>query len=440
MMVFVYFIVMFIYNVKLTLLLIAFLPPMILLTLIATPKYKNYARQVFYANAAAESMLVETIGGAETVKAMGIERSMRVKWEKKYAKALDIRYRQEMFTSIVGGVSELLRAASTIVLLWVGSKMVLTQQLSIGQLMAFNALIGSAMGPILGVVGVWDELHEALVSMERLGDVLDIEPEQKPSDMPSRVLLPNFKGNIRLENVYFRYGGPETNYVLENIDLEIQGGSTIALVGHSGSGKTTLAKLLVGFYKPTEGKITVDDYDMNMLDLELYRSQIGYVMQTNLLFSGTISENIAIGDPNPDPRRITEAAKLADAHAFISNMPLGYEQSVGERGTGLSGGQIQRICIARAIYYEPRFLILDEATSALDAESENNIQMSMREILKDRTAVIIAHRLSTIMSADRILVLYDGAIVEKGTHQQLVEGRGMYYHLVQRQISSGQDN
>lgn len=435
MMVFVYFIVMFIYNVKLTLLLIAFLPPIILLTVLATPKYKNYARKVFYADAAAESMLVETIGGAETVKGMGIERSMRLKWEKNYAKALDLRYRQEMFTSFVEGGSELLKGASTIILLWVGSKMVLNQQLSIGQLMAFNALIGSAMGPVLGLVKVWDELHEALVSMERLGDVLDIEPEQKPADMPSRVLLPDFKGKIDIENVYFRYGGPETNYVLENINLNIEAGSTVALVGHSGSGKTTLAKLLVGFYKQTEGRITIDGYDMGMLDLEYYRSQIGYVMQSNLLFSGTIAENIAIGDPNPDPRRITEVAKLADAHAFISNMPLGYEQFVGERGAGLSGGQIQRLCIARSLYYDPRFLILDEATSALDTESESHIQTNMRKILKNRTAVIIAHRLSTIMNADRILVLYDGAIVEDGTHQELIDRRGMYYHLVQRQIS-----
>jgi ATP-binding cassette subfamily B protein len=440
MMIFVYFIAMFIYNVKLTLLLIAFLPPIILLTVLVTPKYKKYARQVFYADAAAESMLVETIGGAETVKGMGIERSMRLKWERNYAKALDLRYRQELFTSLVEGGSELLKAASTIVLLWIGSKMVLSQQLSIGQLMAFNALIGSAMGPILGLVRVWDELHEALVSMERLGDVLEIEPEQKPADTPSRVLLPDFKGNIKIENVYFRYGGPETNYVLENINLNIEAGTTVALVGYSGSGKSTLAKLLVGFYKQTEGRITIDGYDMNMLDLEYYRSQIGYVMQSNLLFSGTISENIAIGDSNPDPRRVAEVAKLADAHAFISNMPLGYEQFVGERGSGLSGGQIQRICIARALYYDPRFLILDEATSALDTESENHIQMNMRKILKDRTAVIIAHRLSTIMNANRILVLYDGAIVEEGTHQELLDRQGVYFHLVQRQISGSGDN
>ena len=224
---------------------------------------------------------------------------------------------------------------------------------------------------------------------------------------------------------------------MENINLDIQADSTVAIVGHSGSGKTTLAKMLVGFYPPSEGKIYVDGYDINMLDIEYYRTHVGYVMQSNLLFSGTVSENIAIGDPNPDPRQVAEAARLADAHGFVSNLPLGYEQVVGERGIGLSGGQIQRICIARALYRDSKLLIFDEATSALDTESESHIQMNMQTILKGRTAIIIAHRLSTVMHADRILVLYDGAIVEEGSHQELLERKGMYFHLVQRQISSG---
>ncbi len=435
MMVFIYFIVMFIYNVKLTLLLIAFLPPIIIVTLIASPRYRDYARRTFYAETDAESLLMETLGAAETVKGMGIERTMRLKWEKKYAKTLDLRYRTEIFTSLIETVTEGLKAACTLILLWIGSNLVISQDLTIGQLMAFNGLIGSVMGPVLGLVKIWDELQETLVAVERLGDVLELEPEQKPEDIASRIILPSLKGDMRFEGVYFRYS-KESPYILKNINMEIKAGSTVAFVGHSGSGKTTLAKLLVGFYKPDEGKMYVDSYDMDALDMEYYRGNIGYVMQSNLLFSGTISENISMGDPNPDARRITEVAKLADAHGFISNMSLGYEQTVGERGTGLSGGQIQRICIARALYHNPGFLIFDEATSALDSESESHIQMSMRQILEGRTAVLIAHRLSTIMHADNIFVLYEGEIVEEGTHQELLEKKGMYFNLVKKQMSA----
>jgi ATP-binding cassette subfamily B protein len=224
--------------------------------------------------------------------------------------------------------------------------------------------------------------------------------------------------------------------VLENVNFEIKSGEMVAIVGRSGSGKTTLAKLLVGFYAPTEGRITVDGYDMSMIDQSSFRAQIGYVMQTNLVFSGSIAENIACGDQSPDRRRIEEAAKMADAHAFIAKMPLGYEQLIGERGVGLSGGQIQRLCIARALYHDPRLIVFDEATSSLDTQSESNILANMQDILQGRTAVIIAHRLSTIVRADKILVLYDGAIVEQGRHDELVARKGMYYELVQKQLSS----
>ena len=181
----------------------------------------------------------------------------------------------------------------------------LARELTIGQLIAFNALMGSVLAPLMGLVGLWSLLNDAAVAMERLGDVLDLEPEQKPEDMASRVVLPELQGDIRLDGVYFRYGGNETSYVLENISLDIKPGELIAIVGRSGSGKTTLAKLLVGFYPPTEGKLTVDGYDMNVIDKEYYRAQVGYVMQTNLLFSGTIAENIASGDdqPRPPPHR-----------------------------------------------------------------------------------------------------------------------------------------
>jgi ATP-binding cassette subfamily B protein len=435
-MVFIYFTVMFLYNVKLTLLLIAFVVPILALTVLVTPKVKAYARESFAAGTDAKSFLMEALGGVETIKGMGIERPVRLKWEKKYAKALEVAFRSQSFGIRVGLAGQLINAATTIAILWAGANLVLARELSIGQLIAFNALMGSVLAPLMGLVGLWSQLNDAGVAMERLGDVLDIEPEQRPEDLASRVALPDLQGDVRLEGVYFRYGGDESSYVLENISLEIKPGELIAIVGRSGSGKTTLAKMLVGFYPPTEGKLTVDGYDMSVIDMEYYRAQVGYVMQTNLLFSGTIAENIASGVESPDRRRIEEVAKRADAHAFISKMPLGYEQVVGERGMGLSGGQIQRLCIARALYHDPRLLVFDEATSALDTQSESNIIANMHDILKGRTAVIIAHRLSTIMRADKILVLYEGKIVEQGRHEELVERRGMYYELVQKQLSA----
>ncbi|MGE5469707.1 MAG: peptidase domain-containing ABC transporter [Bacteroidota bacterium] len=435
-MVFIYFTIMFFYNVKMTLLLIGFIIPIVALTVLATPKIKHYAREVFTAATEAKSFLMETLGGVETIKGMGSERPVRLKWEKKYAKALEMQYKAQVFHIQIGLASQLLNAATTIAILWMGASLVLAHELSIGQLIAFNALMGSVLAPLMGLVGLWNLLNDAGVAMERLGDVLDMEPEQKPGDLASRIVLPDLQGDIRLEGVYFRYGDSDTPYVLENINLAIKPGELVAIVGRSGSGKTTLAKLLVGFYAPGEGKITVDGYDMEQIDKTYYRAQVGYVMQSNLLFSGTIAENIASGDDNPERRRIEEVAKLADAHGFISKLPLRYEQIVGERGMGLSGGQIQRLCIARALYHDPHLLVFDEATSALDTQSEGNIIGNMQDILKGRTAVIIAHRLSTIMRADKILVLYEGAIVEQGRHDELVARKGMYYQLVQKQLGT----
>jgi ATP-binding cassette, subfamily B, bacterial HlyB/CyaB len=435
-MIFIYFTIMFLYNVKMTVILIVFVIPIMVLTAVATPRIKNYAREVFSAATDAKSFLMEALGGVETIKGMGIERPVRIKWEKKYAKSLEVQYKAQSFNIAVGLGSQLLNTATTIAILWVGANMVLTHEMTIGQLIAFNAFMGSVLSPLMGLIGLWSLLNDAGVAMERLGDVLDMEPEQKPGELASRVMLPDLQGEISLNGVYFKYSESDADYVLENISFDIKPGELVAIVGRSGSGKTTLAKLLVGFYAPTEGKMVVDGYDLSVIDKGYYRAQIGYVMQSNLLFSGTIAENIASGDEAPDRRRIEEVAKMADAHPFIVKLPLGYEQIVGERGVGLSGGQIQRLCIARALYHDPRLLVFDEATSALDTQSESNILGNMQEILKGRTAVIIAHRLSTIMRADKILVLYEGGIVEQGKHDELIARRGMYYQLVQKQLSA----
>ena len=437
-MVFVYLTVMFLYSVKLTLILLALVVPIVILTVAITPRMKDYSRKVFEASTDAEATLMETITAAESIKGMGIERPARLKWEHKYAEALNVQYNAQGFHLKVGVASQLLNVVATTSVLYVGATMVIGQEISVGQLIAFNMLATSVMTPLLGLVGLWDELHAAGVAIERLSDVLDIEEEQTNAQMHNRYVLPELAGDIRFENVFFRYGDQDDPYVLKNVSFDIRAGEMVAIVGQSGSGKSTLAKMLVGFYPPEEGKIYVDGYALDQVEIHSYRDKIGYVMQSNLLLQGTIAENIALGQSadDIDYPAVVAAATLADAHRFISDLPRGYEHKVGERGVGLSGGQIQRICIARALYRDPALLIFDEATSALDTQSEQNILGSMDGILGGRTALVIAHRMSTILKADRILVLYDGEVVESGTHEELLAGGGMYRQLVASQLSS----
>ncbi len=438
MMVVVYLTVMLLYSVQLTLILMAFIVPLVIVVVLITPKMKDYSRKVFETSTDAESVLMEALSQAESVKGMGIERPVRLKWENRYIKALNVQYEAAGFQERIGLVSQLLNIGGTVAVLFFGASMVMEQDLSIGQLIAFNMLAASVMGPLMALVGVWDEFHSSLVAMERLGDVLDVEPEQSPADLNNQVVIPDLEGHFQLENVYFRYGEANEPYILQNISLDIPAGQMVALVGLSGSGKSTLAKLLMGFYPINEGRILVDGYDLQTVEKQCFRAQVGYVMQSNMLFQGTIEENIAVGDDDPDRRRIIEVAQLADAHDFISAMPMGYQQRVGERGVGLSGGQVQRICIARALYKNPKVLILDEATSSLDAQSEGNVLSNMDGILEGRTTLVIAHRLSTVMKADQILVLYNGSIVEQGTHESLLQKGGMYQQLVNKQITSDQ--
>jgi ABC-type bacteriocin/lantibiotic exporter with double-glycine peptidase domain len=242
------------------------------------------------------------------------------------------------------------------------------------------------------------------------------------------------EGHLRFENVTFRYQSDIDRNVLENLNFEVQPGQMVALVGRSGSGKSTLAKLLLNLYAPTEGKIFIDGYDIIHVSTQSLRQQIGVVDQDTFLFSGRIGENIAVTHPDADISRIIQAATLAGAHSFIQELPMGYDSQIGEGGGLLSGGQRQRIAIARALMGKPRLLIFDEATSALDTESESIIQNNLSAIRRDRTTLVIAHRLSTVRQADLILVLDRGAIVEQGSHEELMKQKGLYYYLNQQQL------
>jgi len=332
----------------------------------------------------------------------------------------------------IGSVSGALNTLSSTSLLYFGSRYVISGDLSVGQLMAFNVLVGGVMAPIMRVLSLWDRVQEITIAVERLTDVLDTDLEQ-PAEGNYRT-MPPLRGHIKLENMSFTYGRGEKN-VLSNISLEIFPGQMIALVGRSGSGKTTLAKLMMGMYRPTEGKIIVDGVDLEGADLRSYRGQLGVVMQDAVLFSGTIAENIAMQDEHPDMERVIAAARLAAAHDFVTALSRGYETVLGERGSSLSGGQRQRISIARALYGNPRLIVMDEATSALDTESEKAIQGNMSTILADRTSVVIAHRLSTVQDADLIVVLDQGVILEQGTHRSLMDQKGLYFYLNTQQLA-----
>lgn len=426
------------YNWRLTLVVLSLLPPIIILTLIASPFLRQISREIFTESAQQNSSLVEMITGISTVKSTATEEEMRWRWEEQLTSLINARFRGQKLANslqIMGGTIQLL--GSTI-LLWYGASLVIQDQLTIGQFVAFNMMIGKVINPALSVVNLWDEFQEILVSVERLDDVFSVIPEENPQQ--PMLILPQIKGTIHFDNVSFRYTQDDERNTLQNLSFKAQPGQTIALVGRSGSGKTTLFKLLQGFYHPERGKITIDGHDIRHISPHSLRNQLGVVPQECFLFSGTILENISLykdsqNDPAKHLEEVIEVSQLAEAHGFIQDMPLGYQTPVGERGSSLSGGQRQRIAIARALLGNPRILLLDEATSSLDTESEYRFQQNLARISQERTTFIIAHRLSTVRNADLILVLDRGILVEEGNHEQLMEKRGLYFHLAQQQLN-----
>jgi ATP-binding cassette subfamily B protein len=333
-------------------------------------------------------------------------------------------------------MGEFIMTLSSTFILWYWAHKVIQGAISVGELMAFMALTGSVISPINRIVTVWDDIQQTLVSVDRLNDILTATPEfSESADQATGLIIKEPKGEIEFKDVFFRYGSSDDPYILSNINIKIAAGQTVAIVGRSGSGKTTLVKLISRFYDVTEGKVLVDECEIKSIDLANLRRLIGFVLQENFIFNGTIRENISPDDPSERMEKVIESAKLANAHDFISNLALGYETKVGESGLQLSGGQKQRIAIARVLYSNPRIIIFDEATSSLDSESEQAIQKNLNSILKDRTAVIIAHRLSTVRNADKIFVLDAGEIVEQGTHTELMKQQGLYHYLNHQQLN-----
>lgn len=431
-MMFVYLGLMLYYNWRLTLLVLGMIPPILILVLVATPLLRQISREIFNREAAENSTLVEILTGIATVKAAAAERDLRWGWEERLTSMLNARFQGQKLSNTLQATSGLINTLGSTALLWFGASLVIQDQLTIGQFVAFNMLIGNVISPILRLVGLWDEFQEVIVSVERLDDVFSSEPEETPQK--PLLLLPSLRGDVQLENVTFRYNEDQETNTLQNISFQISAGQTIAIVGRSGSGKTTLVSLLQGLYHPTSGRIWMDGHDIRHVSPHSLRSQLGVVLQECFLFSGTILENLTLYRPNYTLEQVVEVAKLAEAHTFIQALPLGYHTKVGERGATLSGGQRQRIAIARALLGNPRILILDEATSSLDTESERRFQQNLARISRDRTTFIIAHRLSTVRHADCILVIDRGVLVEQGTHAELIALQGLYYHLAQQQL------
>jgi subfamily B ATP-binding cassette protein HlyB/CyaB len=428
----VFFIVMYWYSPTLTLIVALSIPPYVLVAAVVTPQLRSRIEEKFHRGAANQAFLVESVAAAETLKAMAIEPQMRRRWEESLAGYVQSSFRVISLGNWGTQSVTLINKVVTALILWFGAHLAIEGSLTIGELIAFNMLAGQVNGPILRLAQLWQDFQQFRISIARLGDILNTPREAQVT--AAAMNLPPLLGEVRIERVAFRYrpGLPE---VLNDLNLHVPAGQVVAMVGRSGSGKSTLAKLLQRLHVPEHGRVLIDGMDTGLLDPAWLRRQIGVVLQENVLFNRTVRDNIALTDPAMPMGRIIQAARLAAAHDFILELPHGYDTVLEERGSNLSGGQRQRIAIARALATNPRVLIFDEATSALDYESEAVIQKSMREICRGRTAFLIAHRLSSVRRADRIIVMDKGRIVEDGSHDELIAGRGIYAELVRHAVA-----
>lgn len=426
----VYIVVMLFYSPILTLISLAAIPVLVLISVMITPVLKSRLDEKFNCGAESQSYLVEAVTGVQTIKSFAIEPSARKKWEGLLARYTTASFKTSILSGNAGAVAQFIQKIADIMILWIGARLVIAGDLTVGQLVAFRMLSGRVSNPVLRLVQMWQDFQQTSISVKRLGDIFNSKPE--PSVNSSKMRLPAINGDIRFEKVSFRYN-PQSAEVIRNMSFGIRPNTVVGIVGKSGSGKSTISKLVQRLYVPESGKILIDGNDIAMADPNWLRTQIGVVLQENFLFNATIRENIALHNPASSMDEIINAAKIAGAHEFILEMNEGYDTMVGEKGTGLSGGQKQRIAIARALLTNPRILIFDEATSALDYESESIIQKNLKEICKGRTVMIIAHRLSTLKDADLIMVVDKGQIAEYGPKQKLIDNKGLYYRLLMQQ-------
>ena len=421
--------VMWIYSVKLFAISVLTIPAYFAVALLVTKPLRARIEEKFERGAANNALLVESIGGIQTVKAGAVEPQWRDRWERQLAGYSQASQRVINLGNTGSQLIQLISKLNLAAILYFGAEAVIHRQLTVGGLVAFNMFAQRVSGPVIRMAQLWQDFQQVRIAIARLGDVLNqpVEP-----GAGSRTALPAIKGEIAFDGVKFRYGleGPWT---LDDIELKIAAGTSLGIVGSSGSGKSTLTKLLQRLYVPQGGRILIDGVDIAQIDPAWLRRQIGVVLQENLLFNRSIRENIALSNPAMPLEQVVRAATLAGAHEFVVKLPQGYDTPVEERGSNLSGGQRQRLAIARALVTSPRILILDEATSALDAESEEIIQANLKAISQGRTVLIIAHRLSAVRQCDHLIALEAGRIVERGSHDELLRAGGRYADLHRRQ-------
>jgi ATP-binding cassette, subfamily B, bacterial len=402
----------------------------IALLLGTTKSMHDLMQQDLWTQAESQSYLVEALKGIETLKASGAEDRTLDHWSNLFFKQLNVSLQRRHLSAVIDSAMLALRTFSPLLLLWLGTMFVLNGTMSLGTMLAFTAIAVAVLTPLSSLLSNGQQLQLVGAHLERLTDVLEAKPEQ---DLRLVRVAPKLTGRIELNHVSFRYD-PHAPWVLRDISLAIAPGQKIALVGRSGSGKSTLAKLLLGLYQPTEGEIRYDDLRLQTLNFRTLRSQFGVVLQEHSIFSGSIRQNITLNHPHLSLDEVIQAAQQAAIHDDISKLPMGYETRIAEGGSGLSGGQLQRLAIARALVNQPAILVLDEATSHLDVKTEKQVEQSLSNL--PCTRIAIAHRLSTVRNADLILVLDSGRVVEQGTHSVLLAREGIYASLVQSQLNS----
>ena len=431
----VFLVVLLLISPVLTLIVVAVAPVLMVINVVASPIVIRLIKESNGYASSAGAFLYEVASGIRTVKSQNFEVEARWQWLERYRKYTSSRFQLTRLGSLIGEGARLVSNLSDIALIVVGAMLILANKLSLGALFAVKILSAQVVGPLLRLSSLYQGFQEMRVAVSCLSDVMLAMPEVGEEDLQA-IPLPPIQGHVRFEEICFRYGqrGP---LILDHINLEIQPGEFVGLVGMSGSGKSTLVQLVDRLYRPKEGRVYLDGYDIEKLQIASLRRRIGYVPQDSLLFEGTVLDNIRLNSPDADIEAVMEAARVAAAHEFILGLENGYATRLGEKGSGLSGGQRQRICLARTVLQDPGLLILDEATSALDAETEQQVCRNLAARFHHATVLFITHRLTTLRQADRILFMERGRIREDGSHVQLIALAGAYATLYNQQVQQG---